>query len=350
MLPGGGFVVLDTEVTPELAAEGLARDLVRAVQQARRDAGLDVSDRIALTIGGSAGVQAAARTHESLIAGETLATSYAVRDADGEGTPVTVGDNEKATVLRHPRLTPSRHKLRLPWWAESAQAPPRRVARVGARSDRRPTLRRLGASGGRAPAASDAARASVMPSPAVCSSSRTTGNAGTSARNAPELAPTRAVSGRSRARPSGRPWGRLAPTRAVSGRACAATRAVCGPEPLRATSRLLRAGAGGWTGRMTRLDLTADAVTLTEQLVDIESVSHHEQEIADAVEEALRTLGAPRGHPPRPHRGRAHRPRARRAGRDRRPPRHGPGQRQLAVAPRGAPGRRPACTASAPAT
>ena len=47
MLPGGGFVVLDTAVTPELAAEGLARDLVRAVQQARRDAGLDVSDRIA---------------------------------------------------------------------------------------------------------------------------------------------------------------------------------------------------------------------------------------------------------------------------------------------------------------
>ena len=49
MLPGGGFVVLDTAVTPELAAEGVARDLVRAVQQARRDAGLDVSDRIALT-------------------------------------------------------------------------------------------------------------------------------------------------------------------------------------------------------------------------------------------------------------------------------------------------------------
>ncbi len=55
MLPGDGFVVLDTAVTPELASEGLARDLVRAVQQARRDAGLDVSDRIALTIGGSAG-------------------------------------------------------------------------------------------------------------------------------------------------------------------------------------------------------------------------------------------------------------------------------------------------------
>jgi isoleucyl-tRNA synthetase len=115
LLPRGGFVVLDTDVTPELAAEGLARDLVRAVQQARRDAGLDVSDRIALTIGGADAVQAAARTHEDLIAGETLATSYTVADADADadaegvadgvadraaevGTTVTVGDGEKATV------------------------------------------------------------------------------------------------------------------------------------------------------------------------------------------------------------------------------------------------------------
>jgi len=90
VLRSGGFVVLDTEVTPELAAEGLARDLVRQVQQARKDAGLEVSDRIALTIGGGADVQAAARTHEQLITSETLATSYVVVDGpEGEPT-VTV--------------------------------------------------------------------------------------------------------------------------------------------------------------------------------------------------------------------------------------------------------------------
>jgi isoleucyl-tRNA synthetase len=82
MLPRGGFVVLDTEVTPELAAEGLARDLVRAVQQARRGAGLDVSDRITLTLAGPSDVQDAARTHERLIAEETLATTVAIGSAD----------------------------------------------------------------------------------------------------------------------------------------------------------------------------------------------------------------------------------------------------------------------------
>ena len=82
LLPGGGFVVLDTAVTPELEAEGVARDLVRAVQQARRDAGLDVSDRIALTVTADAASADAARTHADLIRRETLATSFDVVPGD----------------------------------------------------------------------------------------------------------------------------------------------------------------------------------------------------------------------------------------------------------------------------
>lgn len=97
MLPGGGFVVLDTVVTPELAEEGLARDLVRAVQQARKDAGLDVSDRIHLVLAGTASVVAAARAHEQLIARETLATSYSVEE-HMTGTQIPLGDGELATV------------------------------------------------------------------------------------------------------------------------------------------------------------------------------------------------------------------------------------------------------------
>jgi isoleucyl-tRNA synthetase len=98
MLPRGGFVVLDTVVTPELAAEGLARVLVRAVQQARRDARLEVSDRISLVVGGTEAVLAAARAHEALITGETLATSYEVVTDGHGGTEVVVGDGETARV------------------------------------------------------------------------------------------------------------------------------------------------------------------------------------------------------------------------------------------------------------
>ncbi|MBX3193484.1 MAG: isoleucine--tRNA ligase [Microbacteriaceae bacterium] len=83
-LPGGGFVVLDTHLTPELEAEGVARDVVRAVQQARRDAGLDVSDRIALRLTADADTVAAIAAHRELISAETLATSLEAREAEGE--------------------------------------------------------------------------------------------------------------------------------------------------------------------------------------------------------------------------------------------------------------------------
>jgi len=92
-----GIVVLDTAVTPELEAEGLARDLVRVVQQARRDKGLDVSDRIRLTIDAPGPVVAAARTHEQLLRNETLAldvgfagTSDGVVGKVGDGVDVRV--------------------------------------------------------------------------------------------------------------------------------------------------------------------------------------------------------------------------------------------------------------------
>ncbi|HEY0237088.1 MAG TPA: class I tRNA ligase family protein, partial [Friedmanniella sp.] len=102
MLPGGGFVVLDTEVTPELAAEGLARDVVRAVQQARRDAGLDVGDRIALVLGGDDAVQAALGQHRDLVGREVLASSLQIGEPSGEpgATAVVGADQEVQIVLR----------------------------------------------------------------------------------------------------------------------------------------------------------------------------------------------------------------------------------------------------------
>jgi isoleucyl-tRNA synthetase len=93
-----GLVVLDTEVTAELTAEGIARDLVRVVQQARRDAGLDVSDRITLTVQAPDDVVAAARTHEDVLAGDTLAEAVDYGTVDGAGFDGSVGDGVEVRV------------------------------------------------------------------------------------------------------------------------------------------------------------------------------------------------------------------------------------------------------------
>jgi isoleucyl-tRNA synthetase len=61
------------------------------VQQARRDADLDVSDRIALSIAAPDHILAAIRRHQELIAHETLAVSVALMDALSEGFAGTVG-------------------------------------------------------------------------------------------------------------------------------------------------------------------------------------------------------------------------------------------------------------------
>jgi isoleucyl-tRNA synthetase len=97
-LPGGsGLVVLDTVVTPALAAEGLARDVVRVVQQARREAEFDVSDRVSVTVSAPAEVLDAVTAHRDFIAGETLADSLVPGPAPdgfagnvGEGTEIAV--------------------------------------------------------------------------------------------------------------------------------------------------------------------------------------------------------------------------------------------------------------------
>jgi isoleucyl-tRNA synthetase len=93
-LPGNtGLIALDTRVTPELAAEGAARDVVRVVQQARRDAGLSVSDRIRLTIGADGALADAVREHAGFVASETLAVSLDVRPAgEVDADPQPAGD------------------------------------------------------------------------------------------------------------------------------------------------------------------------------------------------------------------------------------------------------------------
>jgi isoleucyl-tRNA synthetase len=87
---GTGVIVLDVDVTPELQQEGRARDLIRLIQQARRDADLAVTDRIHLTISADADWIDAARAHRDLIAGETLATAVALDDGGSDTPEITV--------------------------------------------------------------------------------------------------------------------------------------------------------------------------------------------------------------------------------------------------------------------
>jgi len=82
VLPNGGFVLLDTTITPALEAEGFARDLIRTIQDERKNAGLNVGDRIALTVTVPAERVDAVRTHQELIAGEVLATSVEIVEGD----------------------------------------------------------------------------------------------------------------------------------------------------------------------------------------------------------------------------------------------------------------------------
>jgi len=93
ILPSGGFVLLDQTVTPELEAEGIARDVIRAVQQARKDADFDVSDRIKSVITSVPEVLEAIETHLELVKAETLTLELetVLGDVEGEGT--TVGED-----------------------------------------------------------------------------------------------------------------------------------------------------------------------------------------------------------------------------------------------------------------
>jgi isoleucyl-tRNA synthetase len=79
---GTHAVALNLELDDDLRREALAREVVHAVQAARKNAGLNVEDRIRLTLGGDDALLEATRTHEAYVAGETLATSVSYDGAD----------------------------------------------------------------------------------------------------------------------------------------------------------------------------------------------------------------------------------------------------------------------------
>jgi isoleucyl-tRNA synthetase len=97
----GHAVALQLELDDELRREGLAREIVHAVQNARKEAGLEITDRIELTLGGDEELLEAARTHEDYLSGEVLATAVAYDGADGitaklDGRELRIGVSRSA--------------------------------------------------------------------------------------------------------------------------------------------------------------------------------------------------------------------------------------------------------------
>jgi isoleucyl-tRNA synthetase len=76
---GGFFAAIDPTVTLELKREGLARELISRVQRMRKEAGLAVSDRIALTVAGTDEVRAVISVHGDWIAAEVLAAELVIK-------------------------------------------------------------------------------------------------------------------------------------------------------------------------------------------------------------------------------------------------------------------------------
>jgi isoleucyl-tRNA synthetase len=89
----GHAVALQLELDDELLREGLAREIVHAVQNARKEAGLEITDRIELTLGGDADLVEAAREHEAYVAGEVLATSVGY-EGGADGAAATIDGRE----------------------------------------------------------------------------------------------------------------------------------------------------------------------------------------------------------------------------------------------------------------
>lgn len=92
----GGLVVLDTDVTEELEAEGWAADRIRGLQDARKNAGFEVTDRIAVRLAVPEDKHQWALEHSDTIANEVLATKFDV--VIGEELPVDVADGCTAEV------------------------------------------------------------------------------------------------------------------------------------------------------------------------------------------------------------------------------------------------------------
>jgi isoleucyl-tRNA synthetase len=120
-LADGGFVILDTVTTPDLEAEGLARDVIRAIQDTRKAAGLEVSDRIVLSVRGASEADIAAIAgFAETIAAETLALESTFEVADDPGTAAALGASAGARTVLAPGQAANAGVLVVDVWKSGA--------------------------------------------------------------------------------------------------------------------------------------------------------------------------------------------------------------------------------------
>ncbi len=94
---GDAIIVLDTEITEDLAKEGIARDVIRQVQQARRDAELVVTDRIQIWLDGAENILDGVKTFEEYVASQILATEILygrTKNPEASTTQVEIENND----------------------------------------------------------------------------------------------------------------------------------------------------------------------------------------------------------------------------------------------------------------
>ena len=100
----GETVALDLELTPELRRAGLAREVVRLVQDARKSAGLQVTDRIRLRWAAEGELAEALREHAEQVAAEVLATAFeeGLDGPDGRAGRRRLGPRTRTALHHHP--------------------------------------------------------------------------------------------------------------------------------------------------------------------------------------------------------------------------------------------------------
>ena len=96
---GATVVALETALTPELVAEGLAREFVSHVQSMRKEADFEVTQRIDVAVETDAEMRAALEAHIDYVKGETLAIALEFREVAAEATDLN-GHSAKIKVQK----------------------------------------------------------------------------------------------------------------------------------------------------------------------------------------------------------------------------------------------------------